>query len=880
MSEHTPPRAAIALLRWAVGVTEPADGILGDLTEEFHERCERRGPRTAARWFWGQALRIAITFRIRGRSVRRRALASMTITPEWSGEVGHAARSLRRAPAFTALSITVLALGIGTATAVFAAFRSVALVELPVSDPDRIVTLSLHRDAESAAPFVPDEIDALGSESRTLRGVAGVLDGTGSMPLTEGDRPLVLDFAFVTAGFFDVLGARPALGRLFRPEDGAEGAEPVTVISYRTWQREFGGDPDVLGRRLTATQYQGSYSIVGVAPPGLDYPVGVEYWILPGPRRQALNVVARLAPNATPEVAESELLSIARAIDDERSSPVEPTRATVESLSEAVLGDARPILLAITAAAALLLLIACANVGSLLLMRAERRSRDVMVRRALGARSGRIARLFLLEGALLGAGGGVLGLVLALGLLQVLPGLVPTQLPRTEMIGLAAAPVAVVIAVTVLAVLLIGVLPSVATARGHPASGLQRVGRWASGPRGARSARRSLVAAQVALAVVVLFAAGLLGRTLQHLHGLQLGYETEGVALMELGIDRRNLERPAEVADMLEGVFERVRGLPGVTSVTPLMARPFTGDGGVLEIKPLVEGQTEAEAEANPSVPLESGGSELFRTLGIPILSGRSLRESDREDAANVAVISEALAARLWPGEDAVGKRIRMSLPRDEWWTIVGVAGDTRFRRLREPTPTIYLPWRQFQILPMAWTVAVRTEGDVSSLVPAMSRAIRDLDPRIYLWQAGSMSEHLGRGPLAGPRLSAALFSSFALAALILAAVGLYGVMALAVQEQTRDLGVRRALGAPSATLCRNVLLDALATTSAGAAIGLVIALAASQLLKPLLFEVTPGDPVTLAGVCAVLVGVSVAATYVPVRRATRVDPLVALRAD
>lgn len=441
-----------------------------------------------------------------------------------------------------------------------------------------------------------------------------------------------------------------------------------------------------------------------------------------------------------------------------------------------------------------------------------------MVRRALGSSSSRIARRCLLEGALLGAAGGALGSILASALLGIFPRIVPGEIPRPEMIGLDGTPYGVVAGVSMLAVVLVTVAPTLAATRGDLAASLRRAGPWASPSRSAQRTRRALVGAQVALAVTVLFGAGLLMRTLHRLSGWHLGYETERVSILELGIDRRGLSGPAELADLLEGVFEELRGLPGVRSVSPLMARPFTGDEGVFQTTPLVEGQTPRVAETNPSVPLESGGPEIFTTLGIPILQGRGFRESDREDALNVAVVSKRLADRWWPGRNPLGQRIRLSLGREEWWTVVGVAGETRFRRLREATPTIYLPWRQFQILPMAWTLAVRSDGGPGPLASAMQETIRGYDPRIYLWTVGNLDDHLSRGPLAAPRTTAAVLLTFGLTALLLAAVGLYGVMALAVQEQTRSLGIRRALGASDRALRRSVLGDALLTALLGCA--------------------------------------------------------------
>ncbi|HUF50242.1 MAG TPA: ADOP family duplicated permease, partial [Longimicrobiales bacterium] len=681
--------------------------------------------------------------------------------------------------------------------------------------------------------------------------------------------------------FFQVLRVRPVLGRLLRPEDGDEGAALVTVISHKTWQREFGGDPAVPGRQLTQTQYQDRYTIIGVAPPGLDYPVGADYWIPSrSPGSASMDVVARLGQGVAPEAARAEFLTIGRTIDGRRSNPRSAAAATVQPLSEAVFGDAKPLLLAITAAAALLLLIACVNVGNLLLMRATQRSGDVVLRRALGATSGRIARLFLVEGMLLGTLGGTLGLAVAIALLRVLPALAPAGFPRMDMVGLAGVPVVVAMAVSTLAVMLFAVGPALASTRGEVGSALRIDARSGSGTRRRRRLRRSLVAAQVALAVVLLVSAGLLVRSLQRLGQLELGYDASDVAVVELAFNREAREGPDETFALLDGVLERMRAVPGVTAATPIMIRPFMGGTGIFQTRPMLEGQGESEADTNPAVPLEVGGHELFRALGIPIIRGRGLLDTDREGAPKVAVVSQAVADRLWPGQDPIGRRIHMITADAYWWTVVGVAGDTRYRNLREPTPTIYLHWRQLQILPGIWTVAVRTGNDVASLSPVMRRVVRDFDPRLHVWRTGSLSDHLSRGPLAQPRTSALLLSGFGLAALLLAAIGLYGVMALAVRERTHELGVRKAIGASAARLRWDVLGDAISMTLAGIAAGAGAALLMSHALVALLFEVSPADPVTLLAVCAVLLTVAAAAAYLPARRAARIDPMRALRTD
>jgi predicted permease len=885
MKRVAPPRAAVVILRWAVGQSATAEGILGDLTEDFHERRQQLGWGAAARWFWMQSLWIALVFRLTPGGARDRTRTRRIAAMDWLGELAQALRSLRRAPGFTTLAIGVLALGIGAATTMVTAFDAVLLRTLPVADPDRVVTLSLQRGHIDVLPLTPDEVVALARESRTLQEVAGVSSfGTASLPLTAGERALVLDVAMVTADFFDLLGARPALGRLLRPEDAEEGVAPGTVISYRTWQTEFGGDPRVLGCRLTTTQDGRSYAIIGVAPPGLDYPVGADYWTLYYPLRN-VNVVARLARGVTPGAARAEFLSIARTFERVRSER-DPVIAVVQSLEHAMLGDVRSILVASAAAVALLLLIACVNVGNLLLMRAARRSREVVVRRALGGSYGGVARLFLMESVLLGTAGGAVGFGLAVALLHLLPGLAPLSFPRTEMIALVGSPVAAAMGVSLLAVSVFGVLPALAAARGNLASALRIDGRSGTGTRRRRRVQRSLVVSQVALALILLVGAGLLTRSLQRLTQLELGYDLEGLSIVEVGVPFSDY-RGSEMGAMFEEVFERLRAVPGVTTLTPIMSRPFIGRMAILQASPLLDGQSEGDSDVHPPAPLEVGGPELFRTLGIPILAGRGFEEADREDAPRVAVVSGAVAVRLWQGKSPIGKRLRLisdtpgwTTRGDDWWTVVGIAADTRFRGHRDPTPTIYLPWRQLQVLPAVVTVAVRTDGELAPVLPGMREAVRAFDPDFYVWRADTMADYLTGGPLAQPRMSALVLSGFGLAALLLAALGLYGVMSLAVRERTHDLGVRKALGATGARLRRAVLRDALAMSAMGGAAGLVGALLLSRLMSSLLFEVSPADPLTLAGACTLLLVVSVVAAYVPAWRATLIDPREALRAD
>jgi len=445
-----------------------------------------------------------------------------------------------------------------------------------------------------------------------------------------------------------------------------------------------------------------------------------------------------------------------------------------------------------------------------------------------------------------------------------------------DVIRLAGTPVDVAAGVTLVTVMLFGVVSALVATRGDLASLLRIDSRSGTETRRRRRFRQSLVASQVALAVVMLAGAGLLVRSLERLERLDLGYETDHLSIVDLAVPFTKYGAPQKVFAMFDDLYGRLRAVPGVTAFTPVLYPPFLG-ANLMQVTPVLDGQSGAAVDANPPVPLEGGGIEYFRTFGIPILRGRGFLPGDRESAPKIVVVSEAVARRLWPGQDPVGKRLRFlgGNPTD-WRTVVGVAGDIRFRRLKEATAMIYVPWHQ---LITFGTFAVRTRDALASALPAMRRVVREFDPETDVWDARTMDAYIDE-PLAQPRLSTVLMSAFGVVGLLLAAIGLYGMMASAVQERTRDLGVRLALGATPGRLRREVLGAALSVTSVGAVVGLAAALVSSRLLTTLLFEVSPTDPITLAGVCVLLLGVGVGAAYLPARRAMRIDPIVALRSE
>jgi putative ABC transport system permease protein len=784
-----------------------------------------------------------------------------------------AIRGFRRNPTFSITAVLILGVGIGMASAMWTVFNAVLVQRLPVLDQDRII---LPRTLDVGGVDVgmsPRQLPQLGKAMRTVSSMAGIVHwGTFPFALSDGDRPIVLSQTQVTGNFFEVLGTRPALGRLLRADD--DSTSRVLVLSYGGWQRLFGGDPRIIGHRLTEGFTGTPLTIVGVAPPGLDYPTGTDGW-RPQWGSSDVDVIARLAPGATAAAARSEFFAAVRQMDQQLPTPVNVTGSDVRTLRAAVVGNARTALMVMTAAVGLLLVIVCVNVGNLLLLRATTRAREIAVRLALGASGADIVRQLLLENCLLAIMGGVLGLALADVARRVLIIAAPSELPRLDALRVAGAPVLATIVVALVTVLLFGMLPALAAARGRPAATLREDARSGMASRQRGRSRQLLVASQVALALIMLSGAALLARSLRRLETIRLGYTPGHLMFLQVTYPVRFMDTLSTVLNVYDVMNRRLTALPGVTAVTPVLIPPFLGANvwtGIWEI----EGRSRAENNALPLVPMEVGNANYFRTLGIPIVRGRGFLDTDRENAPQVVVVSEAAARLFWPGQDPIGKRLRFFKSDTTWRTVVGVADDIHYRALREATPTVTMPYRQFYWQGM---VALRSATDPAAIVPAIRRAIAEVEPDVTVWRTQTMDDFLA-GPLAQPRLSALLLSMFGFVALALAALGLYGIMATTVREQTREIGVRMALGATPGQVRGEVLRRAMTVSALGAAVGLAGALAASRVISSLLFQVSPTDPIALASACAALLTVALIAAYLPARHASRVDPARALQAE
>lgn len=800
-------------------------------------------------------------------------------------------RGFRRTRSFFATAVIILALGIGMSVAMFTVFRTVVVRRLPVLDQDHVVVMWTYAaDPTTDVATGTKDLSVVRQESRTMNAIAAVAHWPAtSSPFTYGQESIELNRGMVTGNFFDVLGVRPALGRLFHPgDDEPAGASPNDpgiarglVLSYRSWREKFGGDSTVVGRHLVEPLLHAEYTIVGVAPPGFDYPAGADYWIPMWSGWQSTVsafAVARLAPGATATAARDEYLSI-----EQRLEPALTMRgAHVATFGETVLGNVRPVLALLTAAVALLLLIACLNVGNLLLLRASSRAREIAVRRALGARVGDIVRQLLVEALAIAVAGGALGFGVANVVLRLLVAYAPPGLPRLDEVQLAGVPVGVAAAVALLTVVLFGVGPALVAALGNLASPLRLDSRTGSETARRRLVREALVATQVALAMVMLAGASLLVRSLARLEGQDKGFVSDHLSILWYSWNAQRDTSASTMVSLGDRVVHGVGAIRGVTAATQLVVPPMLGNG-VWQVRFAVDGQLAEDAATNPMFPTEMCGPEFFRTFGVPLLRGRAFTERDDGSSPLVAIVSESVARRLWPNENPIGKRIRVPGAKpanlvggDGWRTIVGVAREAHLRTLREASPMVFLPSLQGY-----WqgSVAIRSTVALSALLPALRAAGLGVDPDVLLWDPQPMDQILAPS-LAQPRLGALLMSSFGFAALLLAAIGLFGVMAALVRDQTREFGIRMALGATPRRVRAEVLRRAGVIAGIGVAVGLVVALMTSRLLTTLLFQVSPTDPVALGVACLVLLGVAAAAAYLPARWATSIDPVQALRAD
>ena len=794
--------------------------------------------------------------------------------------------ALLRRPLLFAVAAGALALGIGASAAVFSVVDAVLLRPLPFAEPSRLVLL-WQSIPERNAPFVEVSypyMRELRARSRTMAAVAAMA-GVNSGFTLGGPEPVRASGRIVTGNFFEVLGAQAALGRTFVEAEDRVGVPRVVVVSHGLWQRQFGGDPRLVGRTL---EVDGTpMTVIGVMPREFRYPTGTDLWtplvpVIPEVVDKAnvgwATLVGRIAPGTTVAQAAAELDAIT-AEQLRIHAPSKPAVKTVLTpLTHEWFGSARPALLVLLGAVLLVLLLACANVSALLLARAAARQREIAVRLALGASRARLIRQLLAEAVIIAAAGGLAGTLIAVWGLDALLSLVPAEIPRLEDAAIDPRVLAFALVLTAASALAAGLVPALLASR-SALSDVLAEGSRSAGP-GARQvrARAVLVATEAAAALVLLAGAGLLTRTFQNLRSVDLGFDPSNVLTFAWAGPHGKYDKPELQRQLYRKVIEHIDAVPGVETAAAVLIRPLWGKVG-LDWPIMVEGQSEAEAERNPALNLQIVTHDFFRTMRMPVRQGRTFDNRDTTGVAPVVVVSEALARRYWPGQAAVGKRIRIPMPsppyEQTWMTVVGVMAPARYRELHTSRYDVYMSYLQSE--EGLGHFVVRTSGDPIALTPAVRAAVKAVDPGIILTDVTSMAS-LVDVALGGARFGMQLLSGFALVALLMAALGIYGVVAFLVSRRTREVGIRMALGARAGDVLGLMLRQGMAPVLAGLAVGLALALALGRLGAGLLFEVPPHDAATLAAAAAVLTSAALLACALPARRAARIDPAQALR--
>lgn len=797
-------------------------------------------------------------------------------------DVRHAVRGLLRNPGFALAATAVLALGIGANTAVFSVVNAVLLRALPYSDSARLVMVfdNFPQQGVDRGPgCIADFLDWK-SRSHSFQ----TLDAAANNRLTltgDGDAEQIAGLA-VTATFFETLGVRPTAGRTFVAGEDQPGRTQTVVLSDRLWRRRYGADPAVLGKTIALNGRP--FIAIGIMPPSFQFgSPEVEVWTaltLDPPTRRGpffLRGIGRLKPGVTLEQAAAEMQTIAAQVQRENPRDYIRLRYPVAPLREVVVGDVRALLWILSGAVLLVLLIALSNVASLMLARATARRREIAIRLSIGAGRARLVRQLMAESLVLALGGGALGVALAASGVSALHRLAPRGLPRLDEIGIDGRVLAFTLLVSVASAIVFGLAPGLAASRAALAESLKQGGRGGDARSHGR-ARGVLVVAQVSFSVLLLIGAGLLIRSFDLLGRVNPGFQAPPERVLTLVVSpngTRYRERAALNA-YWERLLDRMRALPGVEAASIAITMPpdrlsFT-DGFEIQGKPTPPGID------NPAVPVPFVSQDYFKTLGIPLVRGRWFDNRDTQDAPPVTIISEAMARQYFPNEDPVGQRLKHGgrMLNNSYMEIVGVVGDVRYEGLdRQIRPVYYEASTQSTARPM-WLL-LRTSGSALSMAPAVRQAIRELDPDVPVARVSTMASALSE-TVSVPRFRSLLMTIFAAASLLLAAIGIYGVISYSVSQRTQEIGVRMALGATSANVRRLVIGQGSRLALAGIALGLGGAFALTRVLKQMLFGVAPTDIPTFAGVGAILGATALLASLIPACRAARVNPIRALR--
>ena len=804
-------------------------------------------------------------------------------------ELTTAMRALRRTPGFTLAGIGTLAIAAGAVNAIFAVVSSVLLKPLPVRD-EREIVVAWKDDLASGYkhwPFSYPAVRSLEKQLTTVTEVATVdYNGAYTLSMVEGDQGITIMTGIISGNLMRVLGLEPVIGRTIQPSDDVVGAQRVAVLSEAYWKSRYGGDRSVLGR--TFMMHGEQYEIVGVVPGGFGIPAGTVMWIAQKPLQPSLidsevyvlaDLVVRLKPGVTIEQFRVDLETARTRSPSETGPSFAKHVVVVTPLRDMVVSDARPTLLLLAAGALLVLVVAATNLGGLFLVRSGARIHEIAIRSAIGGGTWRSLRTLLAEFGMVVGVGVLLGIPAGSALLRVLMPFLPPELPAPTGIGLEPVPVLLTSLACAAIGLLGGMAPVIALGRADLVSALKSGGRGAAKGWGMHPIRRVMVAAQVALAVVIIAGAGLLLRTLERMHRIDPGFRPEGVLFMDLADSRKFDTLVPPRRDAIDRMVARLSTVPGVVSAAAILSPPYVGNAGFYA-KVIAVGQSEVDAARMPYAATDVVTPDALATLGLRLIRGRFIEPGDRENTQTAVVLNESMAATLFPGADPVGRIIRPpGTDSTERAIVVGVVADTRFNELLRPAPMLYFSYRQLPWPPPYFIIRTANDAAARALVPQIRRAVQEVEPAVALRQAQPMNELLGK-PLARPMLAAVLVSGFALVVLTLAALGIYSVMASFVVQRTREIGVRMALGATGGMVHRLVFRQGLLLVSVGLTVGLSVGLLGGRLLRSFLYEVPASDPMTFAGVALLLFVVASLAVLVPSMRAARLEPVEALRSE
>ena len=796
-------------------------------------------------------------------------------------DVSYSLRVLFKNYAFTIVVVLTLALGIGANTAIFSFANGILLRPLPYPDSDRLASINetaMKRGIDLMSVSYPNFLDWK-EQNTVFESMGTYFGGSTRFALSGAGEPVSIRGARVGYGVFETLRVSPQLGRSFTANEDRPEEDGVVILGYELWQKNYGGDPNIVGQKIVLSNR--ARTVVGVMPRGFRFPEIAELWVPLALTTQTftrtdhgLSAVARLKDGVNVAEAQAEMHNIAARIEQQNPVTNEGLGVKVTSLHDFLTGDYREALLILLGVVGCVLLVACVNVANLMLARATARQKEFALRTALGAGRWRIVRQLMVESLLLALVGGVLGFALSIWALRLLLTSIPIQLPFWMNFGVDPRVLGFTIVITVLTGLLFGIAPALQTSRVDLNDTLKEGGRGTVGARG--RSRSLLVVTEIALSLMLLVGAGLMIQSFLRLRRVNVGLDPTNVLVTSLHLPNAKYREDEQRAAFFKQLLERVRALPGVQAASATATLPLSGGGWGRSLT--VEGYPVLAVGQAPMIQHTVVTPGYFRTMGIPVLSGRDFADSDAKGSQLVTIIDERLAREYWPNESPVGRRIRFGPPEDNepWHTIIGVVGTVRHERMQEDTrKSVYLPHQQIPAGGMA--VMTRTSSEPKELVAAIRREVAQLDSDLPVSKVMTMVEVIDEA-IWQPRLYATLFAVFAGGALLLALIGIYGVMAFLVQTRTHEIGVRMALGATARDVFKLIVGRGMKLTVIGVALGIGGAIALTRLMHSLLFNTSTTDPIVFILISGLLSVAAFLACYLPARRAARVDPLVALR--